>query len=51
MVVESFPGVECSLRGVANEGGRDLVTFAEPELQNVGAADPRIGDFANARCG
>ena len=48
VVVKSFAGIECGLCGVADESGCDLVAFAEPELQNVGATDARVGDFADA---
>jgi hypothetical protein len=50
VVVESFAGVKRGLRGVSDEGGRDLIAFTEPEFQNVSATDARVGDFADARC-
>ena len=36
-------------RCVADERGRRLVAFAEPESQHVVTPDRRIGDFANLR--
>ena len=51
VVVERLAGVERGLRRVADEGGRDLVAFAEPELQDVVAAQSGVGDFTDARGG
>ncbi len=48
VVVEGLPGVERRLGRLADEGGRDLVAFAEPELQDVGAADAGVGHLADA---
>ena len=48
VVVKRFAGVECGFGVVADESGCDLVAFAKPEFQNVGAADARVGDFADA---
>jgi hypothetical protein len=43
VVVKSLAGVQRRLGRVADEGGRDLIAFAEPELQDVAAGQAGIG--------
>ncbi len=47
--IEGLAADERIDRRVADELGRGLVALAEPEREDVGAADAGVGDFANPR--
>ena len=48
VVVERLAGVERGLRCVPDESGIDLVTLAEPELQDIVAPESGVRYFADA---
>ena len=45
--IERFAITQRSGSGIADDSGRDLVAFAKPELEHVGAPEASIGDLAN----
>ena len=47
--IERFAARKRRRRGIANEAGRDLVRFAEPEGEHVGIVHPGVRDLADPR--